>query len=473
MTDSTPRPDAETPAGDGGHLGDDAVTSPFEQQAPAAVTSEESQEALDQDAEQGAAFRRQRRGILIPVTVAAVVAALIGGGIGAGIAIAVNPRTSVAASSGGSQGITINNPSTATAVSAVAAKASPSVVTISVSATDESGTGSGIIMSADGYVLTNNHVVTLDGDSSSGTISVTATDGHIYPAKVVGTDPLNDLAVIKLTGASGLTPATFADSSDLNVGDSVVAIGAPLDLPNTVTTGIVSALGRSIAVASSAVPDGSSGSSGSGGDSGDGSDGSSPFNFWDFGDGSGSGSGSSGTQTQTQTQSIYLSVLQTDAAINPGNSGGALLDSQGDVIGVNVAIAGTDSSSTSGTQSGSIGVGFAIPSSVAKRIGDDIIAGKTPTHGQLGVTSVANETATTGTVAGVKVSSATSGGPAAKAGIQKNDIITAVGKVAVTSYTDLAGQVRSYPAGTKVPVTFSRGGQSHTVTVTLGKAATS
>jgi putative serine protease PepD len=463
MTDSTPRPDAETPAEDGGHLGTDAVTAQFAPEAPA---EEPSQEELQQDAEQGAAFRRRRRGILIPVTVAAVVAALIGGGIGAGIAIAVNPRTTVAASTGGSQGITINNPSTATAVSAVAAKASPSVVTISVSTSSESGTGSGIIMSGDGYVLTNNHVVTLDGDSSSGTISVTATDGHIYAAKVVGTDPLNDLAVIKLTGASGLTPATFASSSDLNVGDSVVAIGAPLDLPNTVTTGIVSALGRSIAVASSAVPD-SSGSGSSGGDSG--GSGSSPFNFWDFGNGSGSG----GTQTQTQSQNIYLSVLQTDAAINPGNSGGALLDSKGDVIGVNVAIAGTDSSSSSTTQSGSIGVGFAIPSSVAKRIADDIIAGTKPTHGQLGVTSVADETATTGTVAGVKVSSATSGSPAADAGIKQGDIITAVGSVAVTSYTDLAGQVRSYPAGTKVPITYSRSGQMHTVTVTLGNTSTS
>lgn len=474
MSDSTPRSDGPIPAGDGGHLGDDAVTTPFEQQTPAPTTADAHAEEVRQEepteAEQGAAFRRkQRRGIIVPVAAVAVVAALIGGGIGAGIVLAVNPHTTIAASSSGSQGITINNPSTATAVSAVAAKASPSVVTISVSATNESGTGSGIILSSDGYVLTNNHVVTLDGDSANGTISVTATDGHIYAAKVVGTDPLNDLAVIKLTGASGLTPATFANSSDLNVGDSVVAIGAPLDLPNTVTTGIVSALGRSIAVASSAVPDSSSGSGSS--DGGDSGSGSSPFNFWDFGNGDGSGTG--GTQTQTQTQSIYLSVLQTDAAINPGNSGGALLDSQGDVIGVNVAIAGTDSSSSSGTQSGSIGVGFAIPSSVAKRIADDIIAGKTPSHGQLGVTSVANETATTGTVAGVKVSAATAGDAAAKAGIQKGDIITAVGKVPVTSYTDLAGQVRSYAGGTKVPITFSRDGQSRTVTVTLGTTKTS
>jgi putative serine protease PepD len=445
MTDSTERPfeDRSDIAADGGHLHDDAVATAHAEPAHPA---------------EGDSFRRRsdRRGLLLPLAGVAVVAALIGGGIGAGVAIAVNPGTTVAAASSSGSGITINNPSTATAVSAVAAKASPSVVTISVSASSESGTGSGVVLSADGYVLTNNHVVTLDGDTADGTISVTTSDGHLYAAKVVGTDPLNDLAVIKLEKASGLTPATFADSTDLNVGDAVVAIGAPLDLPNTVTTGIVSALNRSIAVQSSAVPDsGSSSGDGSGGGS------SSPFNFWDFG----GGSGSSGTQTPTSN--IYLSVLQTDAAINPGNSGGALLDSQGDVIGINVAIAGTGTSSSG--QSGSIGVGFAIPSEVAKRIADDIIAGKTPTHGQLGVTSASNQSASTGTVAGVEVSAAPAAGtPAAKAGLQKGDIITAIGKVAVTDYTDLAGQVRAYAGGTKVDVTFSRGGESRTVAVTLG-----
>jgi putative serine protease PepD len=446
MSDSTERPfdGRPDPAEDGGHLREEAETATM---APGPQEGD------------GESFRRRRdrRGILVPVTVAAVVAALIGGGVGAGIAIAVNPgATSAAAVDGSSRGIVINNPSTATAVSAVAAKASPSVVTIAVSASSESGTGSGIVLSDDGYVLTNNHVVTLDGDSADGKISVTTSNGHLYSAKVVGTDPLNDLAVIKLDKASGLTPATFADSSDLNVGDSVVAIGAPLDLPNTVTTGIVSALNRSIAVQSSAVPDSSGGDSG-----GDGSgDGGSPFNFWDFGD-------QSQSQTPTQTSNIYLSVLQTDAAINPGNSGGALLDSEGKVIGVNVAIAGTGSSSST-EQSGSIGVGFAIPSSVAKRIADDIIAGKTPTHGQLGVTSVADQSASDGTVAGVEVQDATSGGAAAKAGIKKGDIITAVGKAAVTNYTDLAGQVRAYAGGSTVDITYSRGGTSHTVAVTLG-----
>ena len=444
MTDSTDRPVEGRPAAaaDGGHLHDDPST-----------TAVATTEAPADDS----AFRRRRdrRGILVPVVATAIVAALIGGGVGAGIAIAANPGGSavVTSTSGGSNsGIVINDPSSATVVSAVAAKASPSVVTIAVSDSSESGTGSGIVLSADGYVLTNNHVVTLDGASSSGTITVTTSNGRLFKAKIVGTDPINDLAVIRLTNASGLTPAVFADSDDLNVGDSVVAIGAPLDLPNTVTTGIVSALNRSIAVASSAVPQQSSGGTQDGQGQSE-----SPFNFWNFGDGS---------TTQTQTQNIYLSVLQTDAAINPGNSGGALLDSQGRVIGVNVAIAGTGSSS--GGQSGSIGVGFSIPSNVAKRIADDLIAGKQPTHGQLGVQSPSSQTATTGDVAGVAVSKVDAGTPAAKAGIEAGDVITAVGGVAVTDYTDLAGQVRAHAGGSTVDVSFARNGKAQTVSVTLG-----
>jgi putative serine protease PepD len=459
MTDSTNRPEdgqSDIPQ-DGGHLhpasADPTATAPL---TPVATAEQD---------EDGAAFRRrERRGILVPVVAAAIVAALLGGGVGAGIAIAANPRDAVttSTSSGSGAGVVINNPSTASAVSAVAAKASPSVVTISVTATSESGTGSGIVLTSDGYVLTNNHVVTLDGDTSGGTISVTTSAGRIYKAKIVGTDPVNDLAVIKLENAGGMTAATFASSSNLNVGDPVVAIGAPLDLPNTVTTGIVSALGRSIAVASSAVPK-ASGSDGSGGSS------SSPFNFWDFGD----GSGSSGSTTQQATTNIYLSVLQTDAAINPGNSGGALLNSQGEVIGVNVAIAGTGSSSSSSGQSGSIGVGFAIPSSVAKRIANELIAGQKVTHGQLGVESPADTTTTTSTVAGVPVSKATAGGPAAAAGIKQGDVITAVNGVPVTSYTDLAGQVRSYPGGTTVTLSYERGGSAKTASVKLGTLAAS
>jgi putative serine protease PepD len=300
-------------------------------------------------------------------------------------------------------------------------------------------------------------VVTLDGDSSSGTVSVTTNDGHIYKATIVGTDPLNDLAVIKLTGASGLTPATFADSSALNVGDTAIAIGAPLDLPGTVTTGIVSALNRSISIQSSAVPN-------NGNDSSGGSDGTGPFNFWNFGNGD--GSGSSGSQTSTAT--ISLAVIQTDAAINPGNSGGALLDAQGRVIGVNVAIASTGSSSSAGSQSGSIGVGFAIPSNIAKRIADQLIHDKKATHGLLGATVGDASSVSSSTVAGALVRSVTNGGAAAAAGLKQGDVITRFNGVTIQSATDLTAQVRALAGGTSAQLVYLRDGTSHTATVKLG-----
>ncbi len=166
-------------------------------------------------------------------------------------------------------------------MTAIAAKASPSVVTISVIGIAAGGTGSGIVLSSDGYVLTNTHVVTLDGASADGDIEVTTYDGRLYKAKIVGVDPIVDLAVIKLEDASGLQPIEFADSGDLNVGDQAVAIGAPLGLSNSVSDGIVSALNRSIQIASSAVPGrhvraGQQRRSDDNGDSG-------PFDFWNFG----------------------------------------------------------------------------------------------------------------------------------------------------------------------------------------------
>ncbi len=403
----------------------------------------------------------------MPVVAAAVVAALIGGGAGAGIALAVQPHdvATVASSTTGSSNVVINNTKTATAISAVAAKAAPSVVTISVSSSSESGTGSGIVLSADGYVLTNNHVVTLDGDSSTGTISVTTSDGHIYKATIVGTDPVNDLAVIKLTGAGGLTPATFADSSRLNVGDTAIAIGAPLDLPGTVTTGIVSALNRSISIQSSAVPN----NSGNGSSDGNGQGGNSPFNFWNFGNGDGS-QGQSQGQSTTSTNTISLAVIQTDAAINPGNSGGALLNADGQVIGVNVAIAstGSGSGSSAGGQSGSIGVGFSIPSNIAKRIADELIQNKKATHGLLGATVGDSSSSSSSTVAGALVKSVSSGGAAAAAGIKGGDIITRFNGVAIQSATDLTAQVRALAGGSSAQVTYVRDGKSSTTTVKLG-----
>jgi putative serine protease PepD len=314
------------------------------------------------------------------------------------------------------------------------------------------------VLSSDGYVLTNNHVVTLDGDSSNGTISVTTSDGHIFKATIVGTDPVNDLAVIKLTGASGLTVAQFADSSKLNVGDTTIAIGAPLDLPGTVTTGIVSALNRSISIQSSAVPNGGDSSNGGNGDSG-------PFGFWNFGN----GDGSNGTQgSTTSTSTISLAVIQTDAAINPGNSGGALLDSQGRVIGVNVAIASTGSSSSTSGQSGSIGVGFAIPANVAQRIANELIKNKKATHGLLGASVGDSSETSSSTVAGALVNSVTSGGAAGAAGIKQGDIITRFNGVGIQSATDLTAQVRALAGGSSASISYVRGGHTTTTTVKLG-----
>ena len=405
----------------------------------------------------------QKRGGAGIVVIAAVVAAIVGGASGAGIVVAVDAQnnSNSAATSAGPTSITVNDKKNATAITAVAAKASPSVVTINVAASDEAGTGSGIVLSADGYVLTNTHVVTLDGDTSNTTIQVETNDGRILAAKVVGTDPIDDLAVIKLQNVNDMQPAQFADSSKLNVGDMAIAIGAPLGLSGTVTNGIISALNRSITVASAAAP--------TGGDT-SGDSGSSPFNFWNFGDGSGGG----GTQTPPTTASttVALSVIQTDAAINPGNSGGALLDSNGRVIGVNCAIASAGASSADGSQSGSIGVGFAIPSNVALRIANDIIKNGKATHGLLGA-SVEDVTtagsATTSKTVGAKIAAVTAGAAASKAGIQAGDIVTNFNGIPITGATDLTAQVRVLEAGAKASITYVRGGKVVKTSVTLGQ----
>jgi putative serine protease PepD len=425
--------------------------------------------------EPGAPRRRGGTGLVI---LAVAVAAVVGGASGAGIAVAVdasnNTSNNTPVANGGPQSITVNNAKDATTITAVAAKASPSIVTINVTASDEAGTGSGIILTSDGYVLTNTHVVTLDGDSSNTKIQVETNDGRLLAAKVVGTDPIDDLAVIKLQNVSGLQPAQFADSSKLNVGDMAIAIGAPLGLSGTVTNGIVSALNRSITVASAAAP---TGGDTSGGSSGNGSgSGSSPFNFWNFGGGSGSGGsgsgGSSQDQSSTASSTIALSVIQTDAAINPGNSGGALLDSDGKVIGVNCAIASAGQSSTDGSQSGSIGVGFAIPSNVALRIANEIIKTGSATHGLLGA-SVEDVTtdgsATTSKTVGAMIASVTAGGAAANAGLEKGDVVTNFNGIPITNATDLQAQVRVLPSDAKASITYVRGGRTVKATVTLGQ----
>ncbi|MFF1634034.1 trypsin-like peptidase domain-containing protein [Leifsonia sp. NPDC058248] len=404
------------------------------------------------------AKRRNTGAIIATLAIGALIGGVAGAGAGVGLYAATGSGTSVVKTATGPQNITVNNANDATTITAVAAQASPSVVTISVTGGTSGGTGSGIVLTSDGYVLTNTHVVTLDGQASNVSVTVQDNDGKIYTAKIVGTDPTTDLAVIKLDNASGLTPMKFADSGKLNVGDTAVAIGAPLGLAGTVTDGIVSALNRSISIASSAAPKSGDGSSGgSGGDSN-----GNPWNF-DF-----PGQGGSGSGSQTTTQAtISLPVIQTDAAINPGNSGGALLNSKGELIGVNVAIASAGGTS-SGTQSGSIGVGFAIPANLAKRVSDELIKNGSATHGLLGASVTDASSDTKATTVGAQLKQVTSGGAAANAGLQAGDIVVGFNGLPITSATDLTAQVRALAAGAKADVTYIHDGKTKTTTVTLG-----
>lgn len=372
--------------------------------------------------------RLTQRMNLLTGTVVLVIGASLGAAVGAGVGVGVyNYWTRPAP-------VVVNNAESVSWVTAAAAKASPSVATISVSSSSGGGNGSGVFLTADGYLLTNTHVVTLDGATSSVKIEVKTYDGHIYPAKVVGTDPTNDLAVLKVSAPIQFTPVEFADSNALNVGDATVAIGAPLGLSNTVTKGIVSALNRTIQVASAAAPDNSNGGG---------------LQFY-------SGSG----------ESINLRVIQTDAAINPGNSGGALLNQQGQLIGINVAIA------NAGGTAGSIGVGFAIPSNVAQRIAQEIMATGTASHGLLGamVSDSANSDAAASFSVGAKVIKLTSGGAAEKGGVLEGDIVTKFNGAAITSASELTAAVRQERAGAKATLELIRDGQTVTLSVVLGDA---
>ncbi len=400
-----------------------------------------------------------KRSTSLPVVAAIAVAALVGGVSGAGVslwAVSQNGDEQTTTTSTPTT-VTVGNADDATTITAVALKAAASVVTISVSSGSEGGTGSGVVLSADGYILTNTHVVTLDGASADPTVQVRTSDGRLLDAEIVGTDPIADLAVIKVKDVDDLVPATFADSSKLNVGDTAIAIGASLGLAGTVTNGIVSSLNRSIQIASSAVPDE--------GDSSDGDQqGETPFDFWQFDE-----DGSDSTAT-TSTATISLPVIQTDAAINPGNSGGALLDNDGNVIGINVAIASAGST-TSGSQSGSIGVGFAIPSNMAKRIADEIIATGSATHGLLGASVLdvtEDDAASDSAVVGASVQEIVSGGAADEAGLKVGDVITGFNGIQITGKTDLTAQVRALAAGATATVTYVRDGKAGEVSVTLG-----
>ncbi|UKA65504.1 trypsin-like peptidase domain-containing protein [Arthrobacter sp. FW306-05-C] len=395
----------------------------------------------------------------IGTLVASILAAgLVGGGVatvGAGELSGHNASSTSTVGSNSQPGtVIVNNKDDVNAITAAAVKASPSVVTISATSGSSGGTGSGIVIDDQGHILTNTHVVTLDGQTANATLEIRTSDGKVLPAKLVGTDPLSDLAVIKVDDTSGLTPATLGDSSKLNVGDTAIAIGSPLGLTGTVTDGIVSTLNRTISVASSAAPKG--GDNSQGGDQG--------FQFAPPGGGQ--------SQQNSSEGSIAINVIQTDAAINPGNSGGALVNSKGEIIGVNVAIASAGSG-TSTSQSGNIGVGFSIPINNAKRVAQEIIDSGKASHGQLGVSVKAKTTsgAASEFSVGADVATVEANSAAGKAGIKAGDVITKFNDLTIGEPNQLTAAVREQPAGSKVKITVQRGGSEQTFDVTLGAAA--
>ncbi|MDT9688329.1 trypsin-like peptidase domain-containing protein [Streptomyces sp. P9(2023)] len=368
--------------------------------------------------------RRSRRGTAIAgALLFALLTGVLGGAVGAyverngGITTVELPQAGV---EGGDRA--------PESVAGIAASALPSVVTLHVSGAGSSGTGTGFVLDTQGNILTNNHVV--DAAASSGEITVTFSSGETARAKLVGKDSGYDLAVVKVTGVSGLKPLPLGNSDNVRVGDPVVAIGAPFDLQNTVTSGIISAKERPITA---------------GGKKGDGSDIS------------------------------YVDALQTDAPINPGNSGGPLVDSKARVIGINSAIraAGDGSGGEGSGQSGSIGLGFAIPINQGKRVAEELINTGKATHPVIGVSldmQFNGDGARVGEKGKDGTASVTPGGPAAKAGIRPGDIITKVDGQRVRSGEELIVKIRAHRPGDQLELTLKRGGKDQTKTLTLGSS---
>ena len=370
---------------------------------------------------------KQKSGMTSHV-VTAVVAALVSGALclGVGFTAITNGWVHVPTSSSLSDvksntsgsGSAKAKSGTAVDWTAVAKEVSDSVVAIDVSTGDGEAKGSGVVISDKGYIATNNHVI-----SGAQQIQVTLASGAVYSAKVVGTDTTTDLAVIKLDNPpSDLKVAEFADSDDLAVGESVMAIGNPLGYDDTVTTGIVSALNRPVTV------------------------------------------------TDDDNNAIVTNAVQIDAAINPGNSGGPTFNAAGQVIGINSSIASTASSS--GT-AGSIGIGFAIPSNLVKRVTNEIIDNGSVKHVVLGITIKSSSVEADGVTRGcAQVQAVTDGGPASKAGVKAGDSIVAFNGKAVNNNYSLLGYVRASAMGDKVKLTVVRGGNTMDLEVTLDQEET-
>ncbi|WP_037881265.1 S1C family serine protease [Streptomyces sp. NRRL F-5727] len=371
------------------------------------------------------ARKKSRRGLaLVGALAFALVTGVIGGGVGAyverngGIGTVHLPQVEA--------GTTDRAPDS---VAGIAASALPGVVTLHVSGGGSAGTGTGFVLDNRGHILTNNHVV--DAAESSGDITVTFSSGETASAKLIGKDTGYDLAVVQVTGVTGLRPLPLGNSDDVRVGDPVVAIGAPFDLSNTVTSGIISAKERPITA---------------GGEKGDGSDIS------------------------------YVDALQTDAPINPGNSGGPLLDGKGRVIGINSAIraaGGSGDGGGDGAQAGSIGLGFAIPINQGKRVAEELINTGKATHPVIGVSldmQFNGDGARVGEKGKDGTASVTPDGPAAKAGLRPGDVITKVDGQRVHNGEELIVKIRAHRPGDELVLTLTRDGRELTRTVTLGSA---
>lgn len=407
----------------------------------------EQREPLSQPAYAAPPAPRRRRGAGLAAAVLAT-SVLAGGAAGVGGAAAWQewgPESTSAPST--SSGTASASPvldaapapaATDGSVQAAAEAVLPSVVKINVSGSEGSGSGSGVILTEDGQILTNHHVVEVAEEG--GTITVDFADGSHARAEILGLDPLTDTALIQAQDVSGLTPASIGSSGALAVGQDVVAIGSPFGLDATVTSGIVSALDRPVDV----------------------------------------GTDSEGNAT------VYPAV-QTDAAINPGNSGGPLIDLAGRVVGINSSIRTTGSSSPFGqtSEGGSIGLGFAIPIDEIMPIVEQMAAGEAPTHARLGISvsdvgvgsggsrSGPGSPSTEGAlvVDGAQVRTVGAGSTAGEAGLQEGDIITGIDDRAITSADSLVATIRSYRPGDEVTVTYERDGEEQTTTLVLDSDA--
>ncbi len=346
-----------------------------------------------------------RRGIVAGVAALAIAltAGGIGGVVGHSLATDGSPLQIPGTTGNGNAAPVIDRSSLAT----IAAALQPAIVDI----TSTTGEGSGVVISADGNIVTNNHVVAGAGGDS---VRVTFNSGKQVPATVVGTDPKTDLAVVKVD-ATGLSFAAWGDSNSVQVGDTVLAIGSPLGLQGSVTAGIVSALHRTITVGEE-----------------------------------------QRTQFDTGNTVTIGDAIQTDAPINPGNSGGALVNMNGEVVGVNSAIA------TQGS-TGNIGVGFAISANKAKSVTDQLIKGEKVSHPFLGV-QISNSDS-----GGARVESVEPGGPAEKAGLQAGDVVTKVAERPIKGSEDLIGAIQGSTVGAELDLTIQRSGSEETVTVTVGE----